>query len=68
MQVGPVPEEYLVYHHQLLEEFRNASAWPKHLLVQYAWTHQHAVDVFAGLYLVFVTGEGGHGAGSLVLV
>lgn len=29
-----LPEAYLYDHHVLAEEFRNVTAWPKHLLVR----------------------------------
>ncbi len=34
VQAVQLPEEYLYNHHTLVDEFRNASAWPKHLLVR----------------------------------
>ncbi len=52
-QVLPVPQGYLYAHHQLLDEFKNATAWPKHLLVEYSWTTEHTVDALSALYVVF---------------
>eukprot|EP00884_Botryococcus_braunii_P009214 jgi/Botrbrau1/18294/Bobra.0179s0025.2 len=48
--------EFLVAHHQLLQEFNNASFWPKHVLVQYAWEHSPIVNAVGGLYLLFGIG------------
>ena len=48
---------YLYAHHQLLDEFRNATHWPKHLLVQYAWQVEQEVDALSGLYMVFAVCE-----------
>lgn len=43
-------------HRMLVEEFRNASHWPKHLLVSYSWTSRHEVDAQRGLLVLFVAG------------
>lgn len=53
-QVVPVPPGYLYAHHALLDEFRNASVWPKHLLMQYAWAQAPSADALAALYLALV--------------
>ncbi len=53
MQVHQVSQAYLYAHHQLLDEFRNATHWPKHLLVQYSWQAEQEVDALSGLYVVF---------------
>ena len=57
MQVRQVPQAYLYAHHQLLDEFRNATHWPKHLLVQYSWQVEQEVDALSGLYVVFAICE-----------
>ena len=46
-----MPQGYLYAHHALLDGFRNATAWPKHLLVQYAWAQAPSADALASLYL-----------------
>ena len=56
-QVRAVSKAYLYAHHQLLEEFRNGTHWPKHLLVQYAWQVEQEVDALSGLYVVFAVCE-----------
>ena len=56
-QVRQVSKAYLYAHHQLLDEFRNATHWPKHLLVQYAWQVEQEVDALPGLYVVFAVCE-----------
>ena len=48
---------YLYAHHQLLDEFKNATHWPKHLLVQYSWEAEQEVDALSGLYVVFAVCE-----------
>ncbi len=53
VQVHQVSQAYLYAHHQLLDEFRNATHWPKHLLVQYSWQAEQEVDALSGLYVVF---------------
>ncbi|EIE23729.1 hypothetical protein COCSUDRAFT_66074 [Coccomyxa subellipsoidea C-169] len=52
-KVLPVPQGYLYAHHQLFDEFQNATVWPKHLLVEYSWTTQHSVDALSALYVIF---------------
>lgn len=52
-----VSQAYLYAHHQLLDEFRNATHWPKHLLVQYSWQVEQEVDALSGLYVVFAVCE-----------
>ena len=51
-----VPQQYLVTHHLLIEEFQNTSHWPKHLLLDYKWAHSETVQADAGLYVVFAAG------------
>jgi hypothetical protein len=55
--VEGVPTDYLLAHHQLLQEFSNASFWPKHVLVEYTWEHSPIVNAMGGLYLLFTTGK-----------
>lgn len=50
-------QSYLYQHYQLMEEFRNATHWPKHLLVQYSWQVEQEVDALGGLYVVFAICE-----------
>ncbi len=52
-QVVPVPATHM--HDRLQAEWRNATAWPKHLLVEYRWRERHEVNAVPGLYLVFTT-------------
>jgi hypothetical protein len=40
-----------------MEEFRNATHWPKHLLVQNSWQEEQEVDALGGLYVVFAICE-----------
>lgn len=55
-KVLPVPKYYLRQHQQLLNEFQNSTHWPKHLLVQYHWRHNDALNVNAALYVLFGIG------------
>ena len=57
LQVLPVPKYYLRQHQQLLNEFQNSTHWPKHLLVQYHWRHNDALNVNAALYVLFGVGK-----------
>lgn len=43
-------------HATLVQEFRNASHWPKHLLVSYTWVARHEVDAQRGLLVLFGAG------------
>lgn len=53
--MGPLPDAYLHMHQQLQAEWRNASAWPKHLLVEYTWQERHEVNAIPGLYVLIST-------------
>ena len=55
-QAVEVPEQYLATHHVLVEDFSNATSWPKHLLIQYTWHQLEPMHAQAGLYALFVTG------------
>ncbi|KAK9811472.1 hypothetical protein WJX72_004453 [[Myrmecia] bisecta] len=55
-KVLPVPLAFLAMHQELVDEFHNATHWPKHLLVQYRWTQAGMVEVTRGLYLLFTAG------------
>lgn len=41
-----------------LQDFQNATHWPKHLLVHYTWETQHEENEDAGLLVLF-SGAGG---------
>eukprot|EP00891_Asterochloris_glomerata_P007610 jgi/Astpho2/7610/e_gw1.00115.120.1_t len=47
-----VPPAYLQQHALLVEEFRNSTHWPKHLLVRYQWVNVSPVEALKGLYVV----------------
>lgn len=51
-QVSEAPTHYLHSHSRLVEEFKNASHWPKHLLVHYHWKSEHEADLDQGLYAI----------------
>eukprot|EP00475_Leptophrys_vorax_P038210 TRINITY_DN6697_c0_g1_i1.p1 TRINITY_DN6697_c0_g1~~TRINITY_DN6697_c0_g1_i1.p1 ORF type:complete len:226 (+),score=15.91 TRINITY_DN6697_c0_g1_i1:293-970(+) len=54
-KVVPLPDAYLERHSQLAHEFRNASHWPKHVILKYTWKEYAEVDVTAGLLVLFGT-------------
>lgn len=56
-QVGPVPDTYVHMHQQLKSEWVNATAWPKHLLVEYKWVERHEVNAIPGLYVLISSCE-----------
>lgn len=43
-------------HPHAVAEFRNATHWPKHLLVRYSWDTHNDVDLDRGLYVLFGAG------------
>ena len=53
--MSPVPDAFLHMHAQLEAEWGNATAWPKHLLVDYKWLERHEVNAVPGLYVLFST-------------
>ncbi|GIL55624.1 hypothetical protein Vafri_11157 [Volvox africanus] len=52
-EVMEAPEEYKQHHPILVEELRNVSHWPKHVLVHYRFDTRNDVDLDRGLYLLF---------------
>jgi hypothetical protein len=50
----PVPAPFLVLHADLVAEWKNATAWPKHVLVRYQWLEDARIDgadrVMSGLH------------------
>lgn len=54
-EVQPVPEHYSGHHAALVEEWANATQWPKHLLVDYKWKEEQEVDAVPGMYILFAT-------------
>jgi hypothetical protein len=51
-----VPDHYLEQHAVLSEEWKNATRWPKHLLLDYRWREEHEVNAVPGMYVLFATG------------
>ena len=49
-EVAPVAPSYLRTHRQLVREFHNQTAWPKHVLIRYTWETRLAVDEDAGAF------------------
>ncbi|KAJ9523454.1 hypothetical protein QJQ45_005347 [Haematococcus lacustris] len=54
--VATAPVAYQHKHMQLVQEFRNASHWPKHLLVRYHFETHNEVDLNRGLAVLFIAG------------
>jgi hypothetical protein len=52
MQVVSLPDELLLTHAALYETYQNTSAWPKHVMVHYAWVDEGGVNVGHGAMLV----------------
>eukprot|EP00798_Chlamydomonas_sp_ICE-L_P006710 gene6710-3380_t len=51
-RVEYAPDAYIKNHAQLVNEFKNTTHWPKHLLVRYRFNTQNDVDLDRGLYLL----------------
>ncbi|MEW5302798.1 MAG: hypothetical protein WDW36_005545 [Sanguina aurantia] len=54
--VHDAPAHYKAAHEVLVAEFRNASHWPKHVLVHYSFDTRNDVDLDRGLYVLFAIG------------
>uniref|UniRef100_A0A7R9W1U5 Transmembrane 9 superfamily member n=1 Tax=Chlamydomonas euryale TaxID=1486919 RepID=A0A7R9W1U5_9CHLO len=54
VQIAPISYEHM--HKPLVEEWQNASAWPKHLLIKYKFQSEHEVDLDRGIYVLMVMG------------
>ncbi len=52
----PAPHSFTSLHGELMDEFRNASHWPKHVLVRYRWREAGVADEAGGLYAVLLLG------------
>jgi len=55
-KVLDAPVSYQHMHVNLVEEYRNISAWPKHLLIKYRFHTRNDVDLDRGLYMLFIVG------------
>ena len=47
-----VSNAYLKEHEELVREYHNVSAWPKHLLIRYRWVESVDVDSNAGMMMM----------------
>lgn len=56
LQVVPLPDELLLGHATLYDEFKNSSHWPKHVLLHYAWHDEGDVDITSGLLVLLTAG------------
>mmetsp|Transcript_5302 Transcript_5302/g.13634 ORF Transcript_5302/g.13634 Transcript_5302/m.13634 type:complete len:122 (-) Transcript_5302:972-1337(-) len=55
-KVVPLPAKYAASHGEMVEHFRNATHWPKLLVVKYTWQERHLVQVDRGLLVVTAMG------------
>jgi hypothetical protein len=56
--VLPLPDELLLKHATLYEDYKNTTHWPKHVLVHYRFHDEGDVDFNKGLYVLLTTGGG----------
>lgn len=56
-QVLPLPDELLLQHATLYDEFKNQTHWPKHVLVHYHFRNEGDIDFQQGLYVLTALGE-----------
>jgi hypothetical protein len=56
LQVLPLPDELLLKHATLYEDYKNTTHWPKHVLVHYRFHDEGDVDFNKGLYVLLATG------------
>jgi hypothetical protein len=54
--VLPLPDELLMKHATLYEDYKNTTHWPKHVLVHYRFHDEGDVDFNKGLYVLLATG------------
>eukprot|EP00897_Mesotaenium_endlicherianum_P005675 jgi/Mesen1/5135/ME000255S04102 len=52
-KVIPMSPDYMERHKEMVEQFYNATHWPKNVLVRYTWVEHTEVDVTTGLFVLF---------------
>lgn len=57
-KVSRMPPQYLQTHGRLVQDFQNATLWPKHLVVYYHFTAEQELNVNGMLFVLFVFGLG----------
>ena len=55
----PLPDEFLLSHSDMFDDFANATHWPKHVLLHYDWRTSADVQFDNGLYVMLAAGECG---------
>lgn len=55
-KVSELPSGMEESYRQLITEFRNASYWPKHIIVHYHFKADNDVDLDRGLYVLLIVG------------
>ncbi|GMH35844.1 hypothetical protein BSKO_03712 [Bryopsis sp. KO-2023] len=51
-----LPKDYLGAHERLVEEYANATHWPKHVMIKYTWENLDQVDADRGLMVLLYGG------------
>lgn len=52
----PLPDEFLLSHSDMYDDFANATHWPKHVLLHYDWRTAGDVQFDNGLYVMLAMG------------
>ena len=55
VEVGSLQPRYLKRHVNLVEEWKDSSKWPKHLLVEYEWDRYQDENVEGGVFVLLTT-------------
>eukprot|EP00878_Enallax_costatus_P041922 GHUV01048848.1.p3 GENE.GHUV01048848.1~~GHUV01048848.1.p3 ORF type:complete len:119 (+),score=22.87 GHUV01048848.1:1342-1698(+) len=56
-RVVPLPDDMLIRHATLYEDYKNTTHWPKHVMVHYHWIDEGDIDFNKGLYVLMTTGR-----------
>lgn len=55
VQVGSLQPRYLKRHVTLVEEWKDATKWPKHLVVEYEWERLQDENVEGGVFVLLTS-------------
>ncbi|KAI8477189.1 MAG: hypothetical protein J3K34DRAFT_515867 [Monoraphidium minutum] len=58
VEVIPLPDEFLLSHSDMFDDFANATHWPKHVLLHYDWRSGADAQFDSGLLVMLVMGLG----------
>ncbi|CAN1277152.1 hypothetical protein LINPERPRIM_LOCUS16242 [Linum perenne] len=56
-KVVDMPHHYVGTHPNIRKQFWDPQHWPKHVLVRYSWEQHSDIDVTAGFYVLFGSGN-----------